>query len=60
MTTIKPELLSVASAAAYVGVSKVTVYNWIDEGLPIEYQGRVMRIRRTTLDKWLGEQRARA
>ena len=57
-TTDSDRLLTVSEAAAHVGVTKATIYNWIkQEGLPVEYQGRRFRIRQSTLRAWLEVQR---
>lgn len=51
-------LLTVIEAAAHAGVSRGSVYVWIRrDGLPVEYQGRRLRVRQSTLDAWLEKQR---
>ena len=51
-------LLTVTQAAKHVGVRRQTVYEWIHrDGLPVEWRGRSYRVRQSTLDTWLANQR---
>ena len=51
------ELLTVQDIVKNLRVSKDTVYNWINKaGLPVIRIGRVIRIRKVELDKWIEEQ----
>ena len=53
------ELLTVQDIVKNLRVSKDTVYNWINKaGLPVIRIGRVIRIRKVELDKWIEEQSA--
>ena len=55
--TTKNGTESPREAAQRIGVSFKTVYNWITEGLPVEWVGRRIRVRPQTLDRWLAAQR---
>ena len=51
----KRELLNVDEAAAYLGVSKWTIYSWYRAGEgPDRFRlGRCIRYSRSTLDAWM-------
>lgn len=50
-------LLTVNQAAAHLGVSPLTVYDWVSSR-KIEYVkvGRLVRFRAQTLDRWIEKQ----
>jgi excisionase family DNA binding protein len=46
--------LSVAEIAEYLGVSKDTIYTWIDaRGMPAHRLGRLWKFRREEVDRWV-------
>jgi len=48
--------LSVDEIASHLGVSRDTVYRWIDNrGLPAHKVGRHWRFRKEAIDRWLEE-----
>ena len=52
-----PELITVEQAAAYLQVAPVTVYRMLDAGkLPAAKVGRMWRIRKTDVDKFIRRQ----
>ena len=53
-TTTMKRLLTVDEAAAYLGLSKLTVYDWISQR-KIEYVkiGRLVKFEQRVLDKWI-------
>lgn len=69
ITTTKPErsmsatkrLLTVDETAAYLGISKLTVYDWISKR-KIQYVkvGRLVKFDLQTLDKWIDQQTVKA
>lgn len=53
MSTTK-RLLTVDETAAYLGISKLTVYDWISQGkIEVIKLGRVVRFKEATLEKWI-------
>lgn len=55
MSTTK-QLLTVSETAAYLGISKLTVYDWISQR-KIEYVkiGRLVKFDQRILDKWIDQ-----
>lgn len=50
-------LLSIEDAVKYLNVSRNTLYDWINnEGLPAIKIGRILRIRKESLDTWIKDQ----
>ena len=55
----KERLLSVEDICQYLGLSRDTVYKWIEtKGLPAYRLGRLWKFKKEAVDKWL-EQNAR-
>jgi excisionase family DNA binding protein len=54
MSTTGSRLLTVEQTAEYLGVSKLTVYDWVSKR-SIEHVkvGRLVRFREQTLEKWV-------
>lgn len=55
-TTIMERLLTVEETAAYLGLSKLTVYDWISKR-KIEYVkvGRLVKFDQRVLAKWIAQ-----
>lgn len=53
-------LLTVEQTAAYLGVSLLTIYDWISQR-KVEHikAGRAVRFKRDTLNKWIEKQTVR-
>lgn len=52
-----PELMTVEQTAAYLSVSKNTVYSWCNANeLPSFKQGNVRRIRKSVFIAWIEQQ----
>lgn len=51
-------LVSVTEVAAHYGVSRATIYNLLDRGLPSIKIGRSRRFRLSDTDAWLEAQQA--
>lgn len=50
----QPQTMTVAQAAEYVGVSRRTMYRWVDDKLvPVLRVRGIVRIPRQALDRWL-------
>ena len=51
---MEQSLLNIEQTAAYLGVSRLTIYDWISQR-KIEHikVGRAVRFRRDTLNKWI-------
>jgi len=48
------DYLTIDEAAAVAGVSKFTIYNWLEKGyFQVKRAGRAVRIRRTEFEAWL-------
>lgn len=48
--------MKVRQVAEYCQVSRQTVYAWIkNDALPVEYAGSRIRVRKSTLDRWMAE-----
>ena len=46
--------VGIADVAAHLGVSKDTVYRWVDtQGLPAHRVGRLFRFRLSQVDEWV-------
>lgn len=46
--------LSVEEIAEYLGVSKDTIYTWIDaKGIPAHRLGRLWKFKRDEVDRWV-------
>ena len=46
--------VGIAEVAAHLGVSKDTVYRWVDtQGLPAHRVGRLFRFRLSQVDQWV-------
>lgn len=54
MSTTTNRLLTLDETAAYLGVSKLTMYEWVNKR-KIEYikVGRLVKFREQTLERWL-------
>jgi len=53
--------LSVDDVAAYLGIRRGTVYKWIERhGLPARKVGRLLKFRRTDVDRWMESQKSAA
>jgi excisionase family DNA binding protein len=50
------ELLTLSQAAAYLGVCRAHLYKLRAVGLPVIHLGRLVRINRESLQRWLDEQ----
>ena len=54
MTSMDERWLSVDEIAEYLGVSKDTVYAWINEkGMPAHRMGRLWKFKREEVDGWV-------
>lgn len=54
MADIEDRWLSVEEICKYLGVSKDTVYRWIDKhGMPAHRMGRLWKFKRTQVDAWV-------
>jgi excisionase family DNA binding protein len=51
-----PELLTIPQVAEYLGVCRAHVYKLIHNGLPVIRLGRLVRIQKTSLQRWLEDQ----
>lgn len=62
MTSTTTDLLDVAGVAEYIGVSRSTVYRWMESGdLPyLAVSPEIRRVRRSDLDAWLDSRRTAA
>ena len=49
--------LSVDEVAEYLGIKRFTVYKWVQRlGLPVKKIGRLLRFRKSEIDKWIENQ----
>ena len=49
-----PSLLSVEELAAYLGLKKQTIYNWLNQGRICGIKiGKVWRFEKSDIEKWL-------
>ena len=54
MTAFEERWLSVDEIAEYLGVSKDTVYTWINsKGMPSHRMGRLWKFKREEVDNWV-------
>ena len=54
MTEIDDRWLSVDEICKYLGVSKDTVYRWIDrQGMPAHRLGRLWKFKKSEVDEWV-------
>jgi excisionase family DNA binding protein len=53
-----PQYITVKDIMKMYKCSKSTVYNWIDEGLPVRKFGRMTRFIESEVDKWLKENKS--
>jgi excisionase family DNA binding protein len=54
MTEIDDRWLSVDDICKYLGVSKDTVYRWIDrQGMPAHRLGRLWKFKKNEVDEWV-------
>ncbi|PJB81575.1 MAG: transcriptional regulator [Acidobacteria bacterium CG_4_9_14_3_um_filter_49_7] len=54
MAEIHDRWLSVDEICKYIGVSKDTVYKWIDKyGMPAHRMGRLWKFKKEQVDKWV-------
>ncbi len=54
MAEINDRWLSVDEICKYLGVSKDTVYKWIDKhGMPAHRMGRLWKFKKEQLDAWV-------
>lgn len=54
MDDMKDRWLSVEDICKYLGVSKDTVYKWIDiGGMPAHRLGRLWKFKKVEVDKWV-------
>jgi excisionase family DNA binding protein len=54
MTAFEERWLSVDEIAEYLGVSKDTVYTWINsKGMPSHRMGRLWKFKRDEVDTWV-------
>jgi excisionase family DNA binding protein len=54
MADIEDRWLSVEEICKYLGVSKDTVYRWIDKhSMPAHRMGRLWKFKRTQVDAWV-------
>jgi excisionase family DNA binding protein len=56
---IEGRWLSVEEIAAYLGVSKDSVYRWIDQGLPAHKLGRLWKFKATEVDNWVKSEKGK-
>ena len=49
-------LLTVVQVCAMLGIGRTKFYRLVDEGLPTVKLGKLRRIRRISLDRWLEQQ----
>ncbi len=53
---MKERLLSVTEICDYLGISRDTAYNWIEnKGLPAYRLGRLWKFKKEAVDEWLHE-----
>lgn len=45
--------LSVQEIAVHLGVSKDTIYNWINKGMPAHKFGKLWKFQTSEVDKWI-------
>ena len=54
MAEINDRWLSVDEICKYLGISKDTVYKWIDKhGMPAHRMGRLWKFKKEQVDKWI-------
>ncbi len=53
---LSPWLLTIPQVAEYLGVCRAHVYKLISNGLPVIRLGRLVRIQKTSLQRWLEDQ----
>ena len=54
MAEINDRWLSVDEICKYLGISKDTVYKWIDKhGMPAHRMGRLWKFKKEQVDKWV-------
>lgn len=54
MAEINDRWLSVDEICKYLGISKDTVYKWIDKhGMPAHRMGRLWKFKKGQVDKWV-------
>ena len=54
MTEIDDRWLSVDEICKYLGVSKDTIYRWIDrQGMPAHRLGRLWKLKKNEVDDWV-------
>ena len=53
---VPPGLLTIPQVAEHLGVCWAHVYKLIQNGLPVIRLGRLVRIQKTSLQRWLEEQ----
>lgn len=54
MTEMEDRWLSVDEICRYLGVSKDTVYRWIDRfGMPAHRMGRLWKFKKNQVDAWI-------
>lgn len=59
MTEINDRWLSVDEICKYLGISKDTVYKWIDKhGMPAHRMGRLWKFKKDEVDMWVREGKA--
>jgi hypothetical protein len=52
--------LSVDDVSAYLGIRRGTVYKWVERlGLPARKVGRLLKFRRSEIDRWVEERSSR-
>lgn len=54
-----PQYITARDIMALYKCSKSTIYNWIDEGLPVHKFGRMTRFIETEVELWLKEHKER-
>lgn len=57
--TTEDRWLSVAEAAAYLGVNRDTLYKWIErKRMPAKKVGRLWKFKKVEIDEWVNAGRA--
>jgi excisionase family DNA binding protein len=54
-----PQYMTTKDIMALYKCSKSTVYNWIDEGLPVHKFGRMTRFIEMEVDAWVKKHKAK-
>lgn len=52
--------MSTRQAAAYLGYALQTIYNKVEDGMPVHRIGRTLKFRKSELDEWVRDQSSEA